>query len=65
MKEWLEILRQTGVASEIQHVAQGWHVAVLPLAFLVTTLVRTAQGSATVAMMCPSASLSAASAFHW
>ncbi len=45
------VLRQTGIAGEIQGLAQGWHVAVLPLAFLVTALVRTAQGSATVAMI--------------
>ncbi len=45
------ILRQTGIATDIQNMAQGWHFAVLPLAFLVTTMVRTAQGSATVAMI--------------
>lgn len=45
------VLRQTGIASEIRELSEGWHLAVLPLAFLVTTLVRTAQGSATVAMI--------------
>lgn len=45
-------LRQTGVAEIIQHMGSGparqW---ALPLCFLITTLVRTAQGSATVAMI--------------
>ncbi len=45
------VLRQTGIASEIQHLATGWQIGVLPVAFLVTTMVRTAQGSATVAMI--------------
>lgn len=44
-------LQQTGVAYEIQGLAQQWNIAILPLAFLVTTLIRTAQGSATVAMI--------------
>ena len=45
-------LRQTGVADLIQQLgssaAQTW---ALPICFLITTLVRTAQGSATVAMI--------------
>lgn len=45
-------LRQTGVAEIIQQMGSGtarqW---ALPLCFLITTLVRTAQGSATVAMI--------------
>lgn len=46
------VLRQTGVADVIQTigsgVAQTW---ALPICFLITALVRTAQGSATVAMI--------------
>lgn len=46
------VLRQTGIAVAIQDLgqsaAQAW---VLPLAFGITALVRTAQGSATVAMI--------------
>jgi len=45
------VLQQTGIALRIQDLAETYHVAILPLAFLVTTLVRTAQGSATVAMI--------------
>lgn len=42
-------LQHTGIADRIQAVAGD--IAVLPLAFFITALVRTAQGSATVAMI--------------
>ncbi|MHC4584465.1 MAG: GntP family permease, partial [Planctomycetota bacterium] len=42
------ILQQTGIGYRIQELAASYHIAVLPLAFLVTAIVRTAQGSATV-----------------
>ncbi|MFH1719345.1 MAG: GntP family permease, partial [Planctomycetota bacterium] len=45
------ILQQTGIGSRIQELATSYHMAVLPLAFFVTAVVRTAQGSATVAMI--------------
>lgn len=45
------MLQQTGIATTIESLAKQYQIAVLPLAFLVTTLVRTAQGSATVAMI--------------
>jgi GntP family gluconate:H+ symporter len=45
------VLRQTDIASEIKDLLPATRLALLPLAFLVTTLVRTAQGSATVAMI--------------
>jgi GntP family gluconate:H+ symporter len=48
------MLQQTGIGPRIQELAQNNdinNIAVLPLAFGVTTLVRTAQGSATVAMI--------------
>jgi GntP family gluconate:H+ symporter len=45
------ILQQTGIGFRIQEIAASYHVAVLPLAFFVTAVVRTAQGSATVAMI--------------
>jgi len=45
------ILQHTGIATHIQEWASGYQLALLPLAFFVTTLVRTAQGSATVAMI--------------
>jgi GntP family gluconate:H+ symporter len=45
------ILQQTGIGFRIQELAFNYQVAVLPLAFFVAALVRTAQGSATVAMI--------------
>ena len=45
------VLQQTGIGARIEQLAQHYQIAVLPLAFLVTALVRTAQGSATVAMI--------------
>ncbi len=45
------ILQQTGIGYRIQELAASYHIAILPLAFLVTAIVRTAQGSATVAMI--------------
>ena len=45
------ILQQTGIGARIQELAMTYHVAILPLAFLVTALMKTAQGSATVAMI--------------
>jgi GntP family gluconate:H+ symporter len=44
-------LQQTGIGQRIQELATSYHIAVLPLAFCVTAIVRTAQGSATVAMI--------------
>lgn len=45
-------VRQSGVAERIEQLTTGVDpVWVLPLAFLITTIIRTAQGSATVAMM--------------
>ena len=44
-------LRQTGIASAIQELDWLMSLGLLPLAFLVTTVIRTAQGSATVAMI--------------
>ncbi len=45
------ILQQTGIGPRIQELASAHQLAVLPLAFIVTAVVRTAQGSATVAMI--------------
>jgi GntP family gluconate:H+ symporter len=44
------ILQQTGVGEEIQRLSRAYAIPVLPLAFFVTALLRTAQGSATVSM---------------
>ena len=45
------VLQQTGIGNRIQEMAASYQMAVLPLAFFVTAVVRTAQGSATVAMI--------------
>lgn len=44
-------LQQTGIAEEIGRIAGGAPALALPVVWLVTALVRTAQGSATVAMI--------------
>ena len=45
------ILQQTGIGHRVRELATTYQIGVLPLAFGVTALVRTAQGSATVAMI--------------
>jgi len=45
------MLQQTGIGIRIEELAYQFHLALLPLAFLITAMVRTAQGSATVAMI--------------
>lgn len=45
------VLQQTGIGERISELARAYHIGILPLAFLVTALIRTAQGSATVAMI--------------
>jgi len=45
------MLQQTAIGSVIAGWAPDYHLAVLPLAFFITAIVRTAQGSATVAMI--------------
>jgi GntP family gluconate:H+ symporter len=45
------VLQQTGIGLRIEELATAHRIAVLPLAFVVTAMVRTAQGSATVSMI--------------
>lgn len=45
------MLQQTGIVAIIQRMPQGSPLVILTLAFLITTAVRTAQGSSTVAMI--------------
>ncbi len=45
------MLQQTGISLRIGELTQGYQMALIPLAFLITAIVRTAQGSATVAMI--------------
>ncbi|CAD5264426.1 Gluconate transporter [Imperialibacter sp. EC-SDR9] len=46
-----QMLQQTGIGVQIGELAGGSQAAILPLAFLIAVVVRTAQGSATVAMV--------------
>jgi GntP family gluconate:H+ symporter len=45
------VLRQTGISETLGAMMTGTHLLALPAVFLITMLVRTAQGSATVAMI--------------
>jgi len=45
------MLQQTGVGHRIGELTKDYQMALIPLAFFVTAVVRTAQGSATVAMI--------------
>ncbi|MFN4259296.1 MAG: GntP family permease [Gemmataceae bacterium] len=44
-------LQQTGIGGRIEELSSAYQIGLIPLAFLVTMLIRTAQGSATVAMI--------------
>lgn len=46
-----QMLQQTGVGIRIQELSSNYQMAILPMAFLITAAVRTAQGSATIAMV--------------
>ena len=45
------MLQQTGISSRIADMTKDYQMALIPLAFFVTAVVRTAQGSATVALI--------------
>jgi GntP family gluconate:H+ symporter len=45
------MLQQTGISSRIGDLTKDYQMALIPLAFFITAIVRTAQGSATVAMI--------------
>lgn len=45
------MLQQTGISTRIGELAKDYQMALIPLSFLITAVVRTAQGSATVAMI--------------
>lgn len=45
------MLQQTSIGSWLTGLSSGYALATLPLAFMVTAIIRTAQGSATVAMI--------------
>jgi GntP family gluconate:H+ symporter len=45
------VLQQTNIGVFIEQMAAGYQSAILPMAFVLTAMIRTAQGSATVAML--------------
>jgi GntP family gluconate:H+ symporter len=45
------MMQQTGIGIRVADLAFNYQLALLPLAFLISAVVRTAQGSATVAMV--------------
>lgn len=46
-----QMLQQTGIGIRVGELAANYQMALLPFAFLITAAVRTAQGSATIAMV--------------
>lgn len=52
------MLQQTGISSRIAEITAGYQMALIPLAFLIAAVVRSAQGSATVALITTSGILS-------
>ncbi len=52
------MLQQSGISSRIADLTKGYQMALIPLAFLIAAVVRTAQGSATVALITASGILS-------
>ncbi|MFC4873995.1 GntP family permease [Negadavirga shengliensis] len=52
------MLQQTGISMRIAAMTEDYQIALIPLAFFITALVRTAQGSATVAMITASGIMS-------
>jgi GntP family gluconate:H+ symporter len=46
-----QMLQQTGIGIRIGDLAANYQMALLPMAFIITAAVRTAQGSATIAMV--------------
>lgn len=52
------MLQQTGISSRITELTKGYQMALIPLAFIIAAIIRTAQGSATVALITASGILS-------
>lgn len=52
------MLQQSGISQRIADLSSSFQLALIPLAFLITMIVRTAQGSATVALITASGILS-------
>jgi gluconate:H+ symporter, GntP family len=45
------MLQQSGISSRIAYITKDYQLALIPLAFIITAIIRTAQGSATVALI--------------
>ena len=52
------MLQQSGISNRIALLTENYHIALIPLAFIITAVVRTAQGSATVSLITASGILS-------
>jgi GntP family gluconate:H+ symporter len=52
------MLQQTGISNKLSEMTSEYQMTLIPMAFLITAVVRTAQGSATVAMITASGILS-------
>ncbi|MCW3109087.1 MAG: GntP family permease [Segetibacter sp.] len=52
------MLQQTGISSKIAEMTKHYQMALIPLAFIISAIIRTAQGSATVALITASGILS-------
>ena len=52
------MLQQTGISSRIADITKDYQMALIPMAFFIAAIVRTAQGSATVALITASGILS-------
>jgi GntP family gluconate:H+ symporter len=52
------MLQQTGISNRIAEMTKDYQIALIPLAFFIAAIVRTAQGSATVALITASGILS-------
>jgi len=46
-----QMLQQTGIGIRIQELSANYQMAIIPMAFVITAVVRSAQGSATIAMV--------------
>lgn len=46
-----QMLQQTGIGAQVGELASNYQIALIPMAFAITAVVRSAQGSATVAMI--------------
>ncbi len=52
------MLQQTGISAQIADMTKNYQMALIPLAFIISAVIRTAQGSATVALITASGILS-------